>query len=159
MSAGILSGHADCVVYISTRSAPAPPERIGIGDQHVERHIRDDPAVREVQHDGEQGLLALHACDRALEGVEARILIPNVGLLCLVFSRHQRNSHQRQNAGILSVLLELVRRLIRLAFLAPRIVEATAAGQQPPELTAKALTERIELPLLWNEQERAVGIV
>ncbi len=27
-----------------------------------------------------------------------------------------------------------------------------------PELTAKALYEPIELPLLWNEQERAVGI-
>jgi hypothetical protein len=45
-----------------------------------------------------------------------------------------------------------------LAFLAPNIVENIAAGQQPPELTARALTERIELPLLWNEQERAVGI-
>ncbi len=56
------------------------------------------------------------------------------------------------------VLPNYVRRLIRLAFLAPKIVEAIAAGQQPPELTAKALTERIELPLLWNEQERAVGI-
>jgi hypothetical protein len=32
------------------------------------------------------------------------------------------------------------------------------AGDQPPELTAKALTERIELPLLWSEQERSVGI-
>jgi site-specific DNA recombinase len=51
-----------------------------------------------------------------------------------------------------------VRRLIRLAFLAPKIIEAIATGHQPPELTAKALTERIELPLLWNEQERAVGI-
>ena len=30
--------------------------------------------------------------------------------------------------------------------------------QQPPELTAKALTERIELPLLWTAQEEAVGI-
>jgi site-specific DNA recombinase len=49
-------------------------------------------------------------------------------------------------------------RLTRLAFLAPTIVEAVATGHQPPELTAKALTERIELPLLWNEQERAVGI-
>ena len=39
-----------------------------------------------------------------------------------------------------------------------KIVEAIAAGHQPPELTAKALTESIELPLLWNEQERAVGI-
>ena len=56
------------------------------------------------------------------------------------------------------VLPNYVRRLTRLAFLAPRIVEAIATGQQPPELTAKALTERIELPLLWNEQERAVGI-
>jgi site-specific DNA recombinase len=51
-----------------------------------------------------------------------------------------------------------VRRLTRLAFLAPRIVEAIVAGQQPPELTAKALTERTELPLLWSEQERAAGI-
>jgi hypothetical protein len=32
-----------------------------------------------------------------------------------------------------------------LAFLAPRIVEAIVAGHQPPQLTAKALAERIEL--------------
>jgi site-specific DNA recombinase len=51
-----------------------------------------------------------------------------------------------------------VRRLLRLAFLAPKIVEAIATGHQPPELTAKALSERLELPLLWNEQERALGI-
>src|SRR6266851_5423592 len=56
------------------------------------------------------------------------------------------------------VLPNYARRLVRLAFLAPKIVEAIAAGHQPPELTAKVLTERIELPLLWNEQERAVGI-
>jgi hypothetical protein len=56
------------------------------------------------------------------------------------------------------VLPNYVRRLIRLAFLAPRIVEAIATGHQPAELTAKALTERIELPLLWSEQERSVGI-
>jgi hypothetical protein len=56
------------------------------------------------------------------------------------------------------ILPNYVLRLTRLAFLAPRIVEAVVAGHQPPELTAKALTERIELPLLWSEQERAVGI-
>jgi len=38
-------------------------------------------------------------------------------------------------------------------FAAPKIVEAIAAGHPPPELTAKVLTERIELPLLWSEQE------
>jgi site-specific DNA recombinase len=56
------------------------------------------------------------------------------------------------------VLPNYVRRLTRLAFLSPRIVEAIVAGHQPPELTAKALTERIELPLVWSEQERALGI-
>jgi hypothetical protein len=51
-----------------------------------------------------------------------------------------------------------VRRLLRLAFLAPEIVEAIAAGDQPPELTAEALAERIDLPLLWTAQEKAVRI-
>jgi site-specific DNA recombinase len=55
------------------------------------------------------------------------------------------------------MLPNYVRRLTRLAFLAPRIVEAIA-GHQPRELTAKVVTERIELPLLWSEQEGAVGI-
>src|ERR1035437_6517712 len=51
-----------------------------------------------------------------------------------------------------------VRRLTRLAFPASEIVEAIVAGNQPPELTAEALAERIELPLLWTAQEQAVGI-
>src|SRR5712671_4226390 len=48
------------------------------------------------------------------------------------------------------VLPNYVRRLTRLAFLALKIVEAIAGGHQPPELTAKALTERVEFPFLWN---------
>jgi hypothetical protein len=48
--------------------------------------------------------------------------------------------------------------LLSLAFLAPKIVEAIAAGNQPPELTAGALAERIDLPLPWTAQEEAVGI-
>ena len=51
-----------------------------------------------------------------------------------------------------------IRRLMRLAFLAPVIVEAIAAGDQPPELTAEALAERIDLPLLWTAQAKAMGI-
>jgi hypothetical protein len=49
-----------------------------------------------------------------------------------------------------------VRRLMRPAFLAPKIVEMIAAGSQPPDLTAEALAERNDLPLLWAEQEQAV---
>jgi site-specific DNA recombinase len=51
-----------------------------------------------------------------------------------------------------------VRRLIPLGFLSPRIVEAIAEGRQPVELTAEALTRRIDLPLLWSAQEQALGI-
>jgi site-specific DNA recombinase len=51
-----------------------------------------------------------------------------------------------------------VRRLMRLAFLAPNIVEMIVAGRQRPDLTAEALAERIDLPLLWTAQEGAVGV-
>ncbi len=51
-----------------------------------------------------------------------------------------------------------MRRLIPLGFLAPRIIEAIAAGLQPVELTLEALTRRIDLPLLWRNQEQALGL-
>jgi site-specific DNA recombinase len=51
-----------------------------------------------------------------------------------------------------------VRRLMRLGFLAPEIVEAIVEGSQPRELSAEALAERIALPLIWTSQEQAVGI-
>ena len=44
-----------------------------------------------------------------------------------------------------------VRRVMRLACLAPRIVEAMAKGRQPADLTTLAITQRIELPPLWSE--------
>jgi site-specific DNA recombinase len=44
-----------------------------------------------------------------------------------------------------------VSRIIRLAFLAPEIVEQIVKGCQPPELTAESLLKgRAELPLAWE---------
>jgi hypothetical protein len=51
-----------------------------------------------------------------------------------------------------------VRRVMRLAFLAPKIVTAIAEGRQPADLTTLAMTQRIELPPLWSAQERALGL-
>jgi hypothetical protein len=51
-----------------------------------------------------------------------------------------------------------VRRVMRLAFLAPRIVEAIAEGRQPADLSTLAMTQRIELPPLWSAQEQALDI-
>ena len=48
--------------------------------------------------------------------------------------------------------------MIRLAFLAPAIVERIAEGRQPPELTAQFLsTGRGDLPLSWHAQEKLLG--
>ena len=49
-----------------------------------------------------------------------------------------------------------VRKVLRLAFLAPDIQQAILAGRQPVTLTLTALTET-ELPLLWTEQRRVLG--
>jgi site-specific DNA recombinase len=53
---------------------------------------------------------------------------------------------------------QYVSRLIRLAFLAPDMVERIAAGRQPPELTAQALRiGRFDIPVGWAAQKRALG--
>jgi DNA invertase Pin-like site-specific DNA recombinase len=49
-------------------------------------------------------------------------------------------------------------RLMRLGFLAPSIVEAIVEGRQPAELTASALSQRLDLPALWQAQEEALGL-
>jgi hypothetical protein len=49
-----------------------------------------------------------------------------------------------------------VRRVMRLAFLAPRIVEAIVEGRQPVDLSTLAMTQRIELPPLWSAQQQAL---
>jgi len=51
-----------------------------------------------------------------------------------------------------------VQRLLRLGFLSPRLVEAIAEGRQPPDLTVIKLTRRIDLPALWNAQERLLSL-
>jgi hypothetical protein len=51
-----------------------------------------------------------------------------------------------------------ISRIVRLAFLAPSVIEEIAYGQQPPELTAQALSTRPgDLPLSWNAQRKLLG--
>jgi len=47
-----------------------------------------------------------------------------------------------------------VSRLIPLAFLAPSIVEAIAAGTQPPHLSTEMLTRGVNLPSEWADQNQ-----
>lgn len=51
-----------------------------------------------------------------------------------------------------------VERLSRLAFAAPAIVEVICQGRQPAELSAEMLLNRIDLPLEWPAQLKAIGV-
>tara|TARA_R110002110_G_scaffold85816_4_gene223932 strand:- start:276127 stop:277149 length:1023 start_codon:yes stop_codon:yes gene_type:complete len=50
-----------------------------------------------------------------------------------------------------------VTRVIRLAFLAPDIVQAILDGNAPPDLTAERLLKRTDLPLDWIDQRQLLG--
>jgi len=56
------------------------------------------------------------------------------------------------------IAVRYVERLSRLAFVAPTIVEAVCQGQQPAELNVETLLNRLDLPLEWPAQLKAVGI-
>jgi site-specific DNA recombinase len=57
-----------------------------------------------------------------------------------------------------SIAVRYVERLSRLAFTAPSIVEGICRGRQPAELNAETLLNRIDLPLEWPAQLKAIGI-
>jgi hypothetical protein len=48
-------------------------------------------------------------------------------------------------------------RVLRIAYLAPDIVEAIVEGRQPPELTANKLVRIKNLPIDWPGQREALG--
>ena len=51
-----------------------------------------------------------------------------------------------------------VERLSRLAFVAPTIVEAICQGRQPTQRSIETLLNRIDLPLEWPAQLKALEI-
>jgi site-specific DNA recombinase len=108
-------------------------------------------------------------------GVELRLIvgdhnrsaaIVDLSLLKAVARAHRwfdeiSTSNARSLAAIAAregLNVRYVGRLIRLAFLAPDIVESIVEGRQPTTLTAEALTRRIELPLSWCAQRTVLNV-
>jgi len=52
---------------------------------------------------------------------------------------------------------EDVSRLLPLAFLSPRIVDAILTGRQPADLSVRYLTREIDLPITWKAQQQLLG--
>ncbi len=49
-----------------------------------------------------------------------------------------------------------ISRVLPLAFLSPKIVEAILIGRQPVDLTSRRLARLTDLPLPWHDQEAAL---
>jgi DNA invertase Pin-like site-specific DNA recombinase len=49
-------------------------------------------------------------------------------------------------------------RVLRLAYLAPDVIEAIQAGREPDGLTVNKLMKAVQLPLAWDEQRRVLGL-
>ncbi len=98
-----------------------------------------------------------------IEGTDARPRKPDPALLKAIARAHRwfeelasgRAASLAAIAGREGVTDRYVARLIRLAFLAPEIVEAVA---QRGELVDLKLTPHVDLPLEWVTQKRTAGI-
>jgi hypothetical protein len=78
--------------------------------------------------------------------------------LALVFTSQPAAAQTTTEPASLSEVAVAISRIVRLAFLAPEIVEQIVNGCQPPELTAESLLkDRTQLPLDWESQHRMLG--
>lgn len=92
------------------------------------------------------------APDPALVGMLARTHV------CLNALTLEEGCDRKQVANRFRVHPEDVSRLLPLAFLSPRIIDAILNGRQPVDLTVQHLTRAIELPIDWHEQHRLLAV-
>ena len=110
---------------------------------------------------GGQAIIVLPDGARAVARKEAKVDSTMVKLLARGF-RWQRLLESGAHATIEDLAAaekinaSYVSRILRLAFLAPDIVEVILGGKHPPSLTAKCLME--PFPTDWAEQRRLFSI-
>jgi site-specific DNA recombinase len=63
-----------------------------------------------------------------------------------------RGLDRKQVAARFNVHPEDVSRLLPLAFLSPKIVDAILQGRQPVDLSVRHLARAINLPIAWADQ-------
>lgn len=101
-----------------------------------------------------------------MRAVESDVAVPDPYLTTLLARAHLWL--QKLSAGEKDTILEIaehngigtsdVGRNVKLAFLAPDIVEAIFTGRQPVALTARRLRQIGTLPLEWQRQRRLLGL-
>jgi site-specific DNA recombinase len=152
-------------------------ERINISSQGIRLSLRLPIGAVPESHDGRSNTLSLDKSfpmQMKRRGVEMRMVLEgdstssrvDLPLLKAVARAHRWSqellSGEVRSVGELArregIDRRSIRRLVRLGFLSPRIVEAIAEGRQPSDLSVTRLTHLIDLPLIWSAQEQALGV-
>ena len=152
-------------------------ERVELGHDRIRLSIKLPPALADGTRDRSAGQLMLTRLvplRLKKRGIEMRMVVEGdlgrsrIDLPMLKAVARARRWSRDLIAGKIPSLSDLarrekvdarsMRRLIQLAFLSPRIVEAMVEGRQPPEMSVVALTRRIKLPPRWSAQEQVLGV-
>ena len=145
-------------------------ERVDLGTDRIGIDLNLMPLT------GEREITISHVIPTRIRrrGVEMRLVIEGAGTetakpdpaLIKAFARAHRwfddlLSGRAKSLGDIAraagVSDRYVSHLMPLAFLAPEIVEAILAGNQPVDFTAETLTKRTDLPLDWAGQKTLLG--
>jgi site-specific DNA recombinase len=107
---------------------------------------------------GGQLKLIIRPEDESLGGIDAT-LIKSIARAHAWFERLQdgRAKSVRDIAEQENLSTAYVMRYLRLAFLAPDIIEAILKGKQPPGISVRRLTNNKQLPSNWAEQRRLLN--
>ncbi len=85
------------------------------------------------------------------------VLIRNVAIAHSLYSKLKQGASFADLARQAQTSIPQVHRLMSLAFLSPKIVEAICTGQQPPDMSTQRLRE-MTIPSDWNEQHLLFGL-
>lgn len=172
---GLLSQNVRAIIRMGVRCVDLASNRIRIAiDRSAVATWLASTALPPVASDAD-----LHIVDLSLtirrRGVERRLVIegqgaslrrPDQPLIDMLARAHAylealtdgRRLGRKDVAERFGVHPEDVSRVLPLAFLSPRIVEAILTGQQPADLTARHLARAIDLPIRWADQSTLLGI-
>ena len=156
-------------------------ERIGIGDNQIDIHIRPtrlaallNLAAESSAVDDDTQILSVPV-ELRRSGREIKMRIdatdpfstakPDARLIKLLIKARRFNAALVRSEGVpFAALAEregvspsYFTRLVRLSYLAPDIIQAILDGRQPRNLTPDKLLAHSRLPLAWHDQRTALG--
>jgi hypothetical protein len=159
----------------------APIERIDIGDNQIDIHIRParlavlfNLAAESSAVDDYTQILSVPV-ELRRSGREIKMRIdatdpfaaakPDARLIKLLIKARRFNAALVRSEGVpFAALAEregvspsYFTRLVRLSYLAPDIIQAILDGRQPRNLTPDKLLAHSRLPLAWHDQRTALG--